>query len=173
MSSALSIDLPEPIGELVTQTAFDQYTISGPNRILEPKLRNLDAAELFPGGDVEMRACCLSGLWLLHNFLDQSHEISQDIHSREGSLWHGIMHRLEGDYWNSKYWYRKVGDHPVFELMCSTETWNPADFVDQCESAQSGGPAACNQVHQTAIEEWKTLFKYCFERASSSSHPNK
>ncbi len=55
-----------------------------------------------------------SALWLLAGDLDRSHEISQRIDTREGAFWHGIMHRREGDFWNAKYWFRKVGNHPVF-----------------------------------------------------------
>src|SRR5438105_123592 len=55
----------------------------------------------------ELAQACISGLWLRHNFLDESHHISQDLHSLEGSYWHAIMHRREPDYWNSKYWFRR------------------------------------------------------------------
>ncbi|OMF19703.1 hypothetical protein BK127_06580 [Paenibacillus sp. FSL H7-0331] len=58
-----------------------------------------------------------SGLHLLNESLDKSHTLSQDIHNTTGSYWHGIMHRMEGDYSNSKYWFRQVGDHPVFTLL--------------------------------------------------------
>jgi hypothetical protein len=30
----------------------------------------------------------LSGLWLWHDFLDRSHEISQAVHTASGSFWH-------------------------------------------------------------------------------------
>jgi hypothetical protein len=46
---------------------------------------------------------CLSGLWLLAGDLDQSHSISQDLTSAEGSFWHGIMHRREADFGNAKF----------------------------------------------------------------------
>jgi hypothetical protein len=52
------------------------------------------------------RRLCMSGLWLLAGDLDRSHTISQGIGSAEGSFWHGIMHRREGDFSNSKYWFR-------------------------------------------------------------------
>ena len=45
-----------------------------------------------------MAACCLCGLWLLHDFLDESHSLSQEITTDTGSYWHGIMHRREPDY---------------------------------------------------------------------------
>lgn len=58
-----------------------------------------------------------SGLWLLIGELDRSHKISQQFESADGSFWHAIMHRREGDYWNSKYWFRRVGDHPVHHSL--------------------------------------------------------
>lgn len=57
--------------------------------------------------------CVAAGLWLLARQWDRSHQISQDQHNPDGSYWHGIMHRIEGDYWNSKYWLRRTSKHPV------------------------------------------------------------
>ena len=58
-----------------------------------------------------------SALWLLAGDLDRSHTLSQQFDSREGSYWHGIMHRREGDFSNAKYWFRRVGDHPVLSRL--------------------------------------------------------
>jgi len=55
-----------------------------------------------------------AAVWLLAGELDRSHEVSQGIETPEAAYWHGIMHRREGDFWNAKYWFRKVGKHPVF-----------------------------------------------------------
>lgn len=55
-----------------------------------------------------------SGLHLWNGSLDASHAISQELHDRTGSFWHGIMHRMEGDFDNANYWFRRVGDHPVY-----------------------------------------------------------
>src|SRR5947199_8095716 len=67
--------------------------------------------------DPEMARCCLAGLWLLHNYLDESHKISQEVETPTGSYWHGLMHRREPDFANSKYWFRRVGRHRVFEPL--------------------------------------------------------
>jgi len=45
--------------------------------------------------------------------LDAAHAIVQDIDSPEAAYWHGILHRAEGDYWNSKYWFRQAKGLPA------------------------------------------------------------
>jgi hypothetical protein len=40
--------------------------------------------------DATAAQACLAGLWLGHGFLDESHRISQEIDTPEGSWWHGI-----------------------------------------------------------------------------------
>ena len=91
-----------------------------PNRAAFDQLRALDEARLFDGQAVrhrELARACLAGLWLYHDFLDEAHRISQSLHGREGSYWHGIMHRREGDFANAKYWFRRVGRHPIHEAL--------------------------------------------------------
>ena len=73
----------------------------------------------FPIKNETMAQCCLSGLWLLLNEWDRSHDISQNIKNAEGCYWHGIMHRLEGDFWNAKYWFAQIGNHPTDELLAT------------------------------------------------------
>ncbi len=87
-----------------------------PNEAVETRLTRLEIDDEREGdapADRNMAEACLAGLWLLHNQLDRSHRLSQEIHTPTGSLWHAIMHRREGDYDNAKYWLRQVGDHPV------------------------------------------------------------
>lgn len=39
---------------------------------------------------------------------DKSHNIAQD-HSDKTANWiHAVLHKIEGDVWNSKYWYAKT-----------------------------------------------------------------
>ena len=136
----------------------------------------------------DMAACCVSAVWLYHNYLDDSHTISQGIHSQEGSFWHGIMHRREPDYPNGKYWFRNVGGHVIFEdiyevavELASVEEseaakafvdsldgqWDPYAFIDLVEDAARGANDAegyCRQVQQC---EWWLLFTYCYQQATS------
>jgi hypothetical protein len=139
-----------------------------------------------PLRDRDMAAACLSGLWLLHDFLDESHRISQEIKTPTGSYWHGIMHRREPDYDNARYWFRRVGKHPVFEplhvaavelaggagvhpaakFLRTSDRWDPFAFVDLCQTAATGkGPLEmlCRKVQQ---REWELLFDWCYRQAT-------
>lgn len=58
----------------------------------------------------------MAGLHLRNDSLDRSHSYAQQIEDDStGSYWHAIMHRMEQDFWNSKYWFRQAGNHPVKE----------------------------------------------------------
>ncbi|MEM7782349.1 MAG: hypothetical protein AAF623_03275 [Planctomycetota bacterium] len=159
-----TFQLPAICDELVTEKAIDEFTIGSPNQSAKQILNGLDSSDLFesPIKDKRMAKCCLSGVWLLHHFLYESHEISQEIPTSEGSYWHGIMHRMERDYWNSKYWYRQVGDHTVYRSV--GDDWDPHLFVDQCEEAEANGDLA--SVQPIAATEWKCLFEYCYLNAT-------
>lgn len=143
-----------------------------------------------PVVDTAAAQACWSGLWLRFNFLDESHRISQELPDSTGSFWHAIMHRREGDFGNSKYWWRQVGRHRVFDRLslavrdllaeherratpvppsCQTHAaradWDPYGFVDLCQAAVRGASDAegwCRAVQQI---EWKLLFDDCWRRA--------
>jgi hypothetical protein len=100
-----------------------------------------------------------AALFQIHDFLDESHQLSQSIEGEgkhlDGDYWHAIMHRREPDDSNAKYWFRRAGRHPVFETLahaaekvfnecnspeagswqetvCPSGTWDPFGFVDMC-----------------------------------------
>ena len=56
-------------------------------------------------------------LWLRIGVIDPPHEIVQSETTPLASYLHGVVHRLEGDYWNSKYWFRQVRDSQLLQSL--------------------------------------------------------
>jgi hypothetical protein len=141
-----------------------------------------------PLADEDIAAASIAGLWLVHDFLDESHTISQNIETPTGSFWHGIMHRREGDFSNARYWLRRVGAHEVLnelgavvanmgqdaatiaiaDRLASGGQFDPYAMVDLCQSARRGaGPEEefCRRVQQA---EWELLFDFCYRGATGA-----
>src|SRR5436309_14158300 len=116
-----SMQWPRPIAELFDPDTLPPLGPGTPNETAGARLQALRVETAFapqPVRDRDMAASCLAGLWLWHNYLDESHKISQEIDTPTGSYWHGLLHRREPDFANSKYWFRRVGRHPVFGPLC-------------------------------------------------------
>jgi hypothetical protein len=146
--------------------------VGKPNISVRDSLSALAVEKTFEGhkiDDTAMARCCLSGLWLLHDFLDESHTISQNIATPSGSYWHGIMHRREGDFSNAKYWFDRVGDHPVFASLTMADglPWDAYQFVDNCQrSLRSRDEAQIAVLRELQHREWQALFDHCFRAAA-------
>jgi hypothetical protein len=150
-------------------------------------LDGVAAAQLVsrPIADAQAAHSLLAGLWLWHDWLDESHQISQVIASPTGSFWHAILHRREGDFGNSKYWYARCRTHPVMRTIAVGATpilgnpamreqggigskisfsngFDPDAFVDWVEEihARPDDPS-----YRAAVEiqklEWRALFADC------------
>lgn len=110
---------------------------------------------------------CLAGFWLWFDFLQESHSISQEISDATGAFWHAIMHRREPDAWNSKYWFRKVGAHPVLKkLEAEAPNWGysyttPFDFVDFVERVRDTGTPEEQLALNVQKLEWSLLMRWC------------
>jgi hypothetical protein len=96
-----------------------------------------------------------AALWMYIDDLERSHTVSQSIPDATGSFWHGIMHRREGDFGNSHYWFNRVGTHPA---MDDIEDYDPHAFIDAVAARQSGSQ---DELVDLQRREFKALFLWC------------
>jgi len=155
-------------------------------------LESIQPDELVVGGArrVDEARAMLAGLWLWHDWLDESHTISQGITSPTGSYWHAIMHRREGDFSNGKYWYARCATHPVLTSLAVqaasflnplpadksllkltlNNAWHPSAFVDLVEAIHDRPD---DPRHRIAVSlqqlEWRVLFDYCTRVAAGGA----
>jgi hypothetical protein len=176
------------IAELLGEPRLPPLGPGTPNESQRARLKNATAESLFPDQalhDHDMARACLAGLWLYHDFLDESHALSQSIETMTGSYWHGLMHRREPDFGNAKYWFRRVGDFPTFGMLAAEagrlaeaselapaarfladqKRWDPFAFIDLCEACVTGSlplEPLCRRIQQ---REWELLFGHCYRAA--------
>jgi len=188
---------PPVVGELLLPERTQPLGAGKPHEAARAKLTKLRAKDVIGREPVDaaMASACLAGLWLYHDFLDESHALSQEIHTTTGSFWHAIMHRREGDFGNSKYWWNRVGNHPAFDtlhgvarnefrlnpsgpndptrdmppgdilVLLAAPRWDPLRFVDLCEKGCNGRVELAKACLVLQTREWEVLFDYGFRAA--------
>ena len=166
------------VRELLSEDRLCALGPGEPNEPMRAKLARMRIEELLAPAAVrrqEFATACLSGLWLYHDFFDESHTLSQALDTVEGSYWHGILHRREPDAANAAYWFRRVGDHPIFDplariandlgIRLRSQRWNPFEFIELCEKYRETGTEQEMLLRQVQQREWELLFDWCFQLA--------
>ena len=118
-------------------------------------LRSITSANLLEDGRGHpLLDVAIGAMWLWHDFIDEAHKISQDNESPEGSWLHAIVHRREGDFSNSKYWYARCAS-----LAQSAGGRELVDLVASVHDKPNDPRYATASSQQRA--EWRALFKHC------------
>jgi hypothetical protein len=162
--------LAAPARQLLMDAPADAYT-----RLTVPHesagavdlLSEMTPAALFdkPVKRADEARCVLAGLHLLLDQLDRSHRLSQEVGSASGSFWHAIMHRREGDFSNSKYWYARCAAHPVLPQLTAAG-WSAAALVDLVQEVHDR-PADPRYAEAVELQrlEWQILMNHCIRAA--------
>jgi hypothetical protein len=131
----------------------------------------------------------LAGLWLWNDGLEECHRIVQNPPDEKSTstyaFWHAIMHRREGDFSNSKYWYARCVNHSALQVLAAQAPaivnpvpadksllrviaggWNPNAFVDLAEAVSENESDSCIKIAvQLQRLEWKILWEQCLAAA--------
>lgn len=130
---------------------------------------------------------------LYHDHYNEAHDIVQDHMDPEGAAIHAIVHRREPDYWNAKYWFRRVGNHPVYHKLThqlptladriEVAEWSarltlagwmdPLAMVDRCEelASQADDHPEVVWLRQVQRAEFEALVSHLLEVGSGFRSP--
>ncbi len=119
-----------------------------------------------PVRDPAAALACVAGLYLHFDCCDEAHAVAQALETPDRAFWHAILHRREPDAANAKYWFRRVGPHPVIERLAAESGYStPTRFVDVCEQVRGTGSVAEERARRVQWLEWRLLFDHCARAA--------
>jgi hypothetical protein len=113
-------------------------------------------------------------LWIRIGHLHPAHNLVQHATRGLEAYLHGVVHRIEGDYWNAKYWFRQVQspsllqriEAEIGDMLANAQDKafyaSPSAFVDACESASKQAPREA--LRRYAQREWDALWRVASER---------
>jgi len=176
-----TVEYSRNISELLRNWQSMPLDAGTPDPSVAEKLDSVMLERLFGSAVIVNKTAarlCVAGLWLLYDHLEECHAIAQSIETPDGSYWHAIMHRREGDFFNSKYWYRRVRELEIFPSLLHEaksvmperfpmQRWDPFLFVDCCEEAvqkNNNFVVSCQKIQQV---EWQLLFDQCYQKATA------
>ena len=127
----------------------------------------------------------LGAFWLF-GFLDEAHYLAQQESSPEGAYWHALIHRSEGDFSNSLYWFNRVGVHPLYKILqvqakqvtegqrsaqwhglLECGEWSPRQFVALCERTMKSGFGPLEILQQVGQLEYNLLMQFILSKAKT------
>ena len=166
------------------------------DRDIDRRLAQLAESAAFDEGVAEpsFARATLSGLNLLNDNLDMAHRlamsgsVSAPVARSTLDFWHGIMHRREADYANSKYWFHRVGDHTIFpevhrraqdvlrqagspavngirSALERPAAWDPFVFIDLCARHEEHEGSGRDLLRSIQAGEIGALLEFCIAQA--------
>ncbi len=168
-----SLDGPN-LSELLGFDVANRFIAEGPQSTHADRLARWEnAVAALTGRAIDRRESIAAGLAIRLGLLDEAHELVQTSETQDGMLWHAIIHRLDGDLENARYWYRRVGrDHPDAERLAETArslaagqaisdlarpTWSNDRWIDRHRERLSAADAQA--MTRLAIAEWEAHFR--------------
>lgn len=128
--------------------------------------------------------CIRAAMYLLADDLDTAHGLCQNVPTPLGSALHAHLHRREGDFSNSHYWWRRASRlawqlpegplAPQVAAALGTEpagarwreklgrgTYDPGDLVDAVEGLSNDEGAWADSLRAVQRLEWLSLVHAC------------
>jgi hypothetical protein len=104
--------------------------------------------------------------------LERAHRLVQDASNADGTYIHGMVHRVEGDFDNARYWFRRTAVHPAAAeiyrhaaanspKVAGWTTFDPISLTDWVEASRKTG--ADEELRAVLAIEAEVMFEHLGE----------
>ena len=117
--------------------------------------------------------CIRSLLFVAAGGVEQAHRIVQEISTSAGAYIHGMVHRIDDDFDNARYWFRRAGILSAAAAMydraarnhltvASQPFWDPILVTDLVETSRTAG--VTEDLRAVLTIEFEVLLESLWDR---------
>jgi hypothetical protein len=139
-----------------------------PDKRLIQRIAVAEDQEIARANGPEVR-CIRSLLFIAAGGVDQAHRIVQEISTSDAAYIHGIIHRIDDDFDNARYWFRRAVMEPASAEMyrraaansltiASHPIWDPILVTDMVETSRTAG--VTDELRAILMIEFEVLLQF-------------
>ena len=139
-----------------------------PDKQMIQRISGATDLEIAPSKGPEAN-CIRSLLILAAGGVDQAHRIVQEMSTADAAYIHGIIHRIDDDFDNARYWFRRARIHPAGVEMyrraalasptvASRRMWDPDLVTDMLADSRSAG--VTEELRAILTTEFEVLLQF-------------
>jgi hypothetical protein len=119
--------------------------------------------------------CIRSLLFIAAGGIDQAHRLAQELSTSVASYIHGMVHRIDDDFDNARYWFRRARVDPAAAEMyrraaahsvtvASHPSWDPSFVTDMVEASRIEGVS--EELRAVLKVEFEVLLEFLCDSAT-------
>jgi hypothetical protein len=146
-----------------------------PDKRLIQRIAAAGDHEIAAANDSETK-CIRSLLFLVAGGIEQAHGIVQELSTSGAAYVHGMIHRIDDDFDNARYWFRRAGHGPATAEMyrraaansltiTSHPIWDPILLTDMLEASRTS--RVTDEMRTILTIEYEVLLQFGTDPSAS------
>lgn len=153
--------------------ALKERLLSKPGQVLPPPASSPSKTEAHVISSLLVHPSLEAAFHILNDDLPSAHFLVRHMQAApqyESMFLHGILHRIEGDYDNTRAWYNDVRDSEVFRSVWGSNGLEKAkQFVREIEILRKEKKGRCDEsdfrrLQQESKREIKDVIVFCEDK---------